>query len=219
MRQAGVDLMRKAGEEGNKAAERALQAMQKPTARANSRQRRELTTAAVVLSLQSTEARRRSQRRRGPGDTAPERSRRRELPRACQGLPVDSRIEGRRRQYRGTRGQAVVHLLACGFHHLRYGHRRRGRGIDVAPAEIREIALTGLLDAYFTARRRRAKREANAQDAIRGARRLDVSNHVHRPQNVAGRARIDGRFYRQLTTGGGKADNYPWWSIIRDPKG
>ena len=31
MRQAGVDLMRKAGEEGNKAAERALQAMQKPT--------------------------------------------------------------------------------------------------------------------------------------------------------------------------------------------
>ncbi len=31
MRQAGVDLMRKAGEEGNKAAERALQAMQKPS--------------------------------------------------------------------------------------------------------------------------------------------------------------------------------------------
>lgn len=48
--------------------------------------------------------------------------------------------------------------------------------LDVAPAEIREIALTGLLDAYHTARRRRAKRETNAQDAIRGARRLDGQN-------------------------------------------
>ena len=73
--------------------------------------------------------------------------------------------------------------------------------LDVAPAEIREIALTGLLDAYHTARRRRAKREANAQDAIRGARSPDDQT-TSQAQNVAGRARIDGRFYRQLTTGG-----------------
>ena len=54
--------------------------------------------------------------------------------------------------------------------------------LDVAPAEIRDTALTGLLDAYFTARRRRAKREANSQDAILGARAPDVSNHVHRAE-------------------------------------
>ena len=37
-------------------------------------------------------------------------------------------------------------------------------------------------------------------------------------QNVAGRARIDGRILPPLDAEG-RNDYYPWWSIIRDPKG
>ena len=40
--------------------------------------------------------------------------------------------------------------------------RDAAKALDMDDDRIRDVALTGLLDAYFTAKRRRAKREAAA---------------------------------------------------------
>ena len=99
-------------------------------------------------------------------------------------MPVDSRVEGRRRQRCATRGHDHgMPAWLDGVEDLCPAIAPRPRRSAGGPAAIREVALTGLLDTYHTAKRRRAKAEA-AADAQEASR--DESRRMTQPSTKPG---------------------------------